>query len=168
MTVSDIRPGVRVRTRTHTGPESPVDNQKPARAPAIAQNDDVRVSDTPGTELEIVDHPVSISAADRANPGKSGHLADAGLSLAENYLAVTAPATIQQAWAGINGEPDEERSRGLAVVLLWLCGLVRAMALTVLWIFAIALFGTRRRTAGTIIVSGLLAGIYFICRALLP
>jgi hypothetical protein len=114
--------------------------------------------------VEIVDHTPSIS---KAAPDKGSHLGEAGLAMAENFLASTPPTTVRQAWAGINGDPGEERGRGLALVWLWFCGLVRALALTSLYGLALAL-STRRRTGGAMIICGLLVAVFCITRALLP
>lgn len=164
MTISDLEPDVRVRTRTRPGPENPgfggAGHPGSARAHAIPDGPDVRQD---SQALEIVDHSALISRARRPD----GHLAAAGLAMAENFFTATPPTTVRQAWAGIAGDPGEERGRGLAALLLWLCGLVRALALSALYALALAV-STRRRTAGTLLFTGLLAGVYAVTRALLP
>lgn len=167
MTVSDLERDVRVRTRTHPEPETPVSGgsepPKSARARAIPDDDLVRNGDAPGQEVEIVDHSALISELS----GRRLHLAEAGLALGENFLTSTPPTTVGAAWRGIDGDPDEEPRAGLARVALWPVGVLRALALTVLYGAALTV-STRARTAGTLLVVAVLVAVYCTARALLP
>lgn len=168
MTISDLGPDVHVRTRTHTGRENGdlggAGPEDPRARVRYHENPDVHGSDTPGSSVEIFDHSALISPADRKS---AGHLGDAWLAGAESYLATTPPATVGAAWRGVNGDSSEDRGRGLAVPLLWLAGLLRALIITGLYAVALAA-ATRRRTAGVAVAAAVLVAVYFTCRALLP
>ncbi len=163
MTISDFEPDVRVRTRTHTGPAGPDSGVKSARARAIPADPPCAQEEPPGRALEISDY----SELTSEGSGRGQHLAEVGLALTENFLTTTAPVTVGAAWRGIPGDPGEDRGRGLVRVLLWLCGLARALIITALYAPALAV-RTRRQTGGTMVLLAVLAATYLLCRALLP
>lgn len=163
MTISDLESDVHERTRTHIGPEGPVSGGNPARARAIPTDTPCAQGDMPGTDLEISDHSELISEGS----GLGRHVAEAGLAMAENFLTMTPPVTVGSAWRGIGGDPGEFRGRGLGRVLLWLCGLIRALLITALYAPALGI-RTRRQTGGTILILAALVATYLLCRALLP
>lgn len=108
-----------------------------------------------------------MSAGAAAAAPRGQHLAELGLAMGENFFTRTPPTTVAAAWRGVNGDPGEVRRRGLAAVLFWIVGVLRALILTVLYALALAV-STRARTAGFTLVVGLLVATYFTCRALLP
>lgn len=163
MTISDFEPDVRVRTRSHIGPEGPDLGPNSARARAIPTDPPCAQGDPPGKALAISDHSELISEG----AGRGQHLAEVALNLAENFLTMTPPATVGAAWRGIGGDPGEDRGSGLFRLLLWLCGLARALIVTALYAPALAV-RTRRQTGGTMVILAVLAATYLICRALLP